>query len=249
MTGKLHEVLAVEADLSKVSSNLVSESKRSFGKDHLFTGDVKLHKLFNEEQQHQAQPPQERKVESTVRENLNYLFNEGLIPYWDAVAQKDDANQRAQADIVVNGEVLCKNVAGTTLLGLESKLSSLLDLFKSIPTLAPGVNWTTAANERDGIFIAPKDTRLQSVKEPDFKVLYKATDKHPAQIKEFERVVNVGAFEVTAYSGMISSVEKAEYIKRLQTLIGAVKQARQRANTVEVNDVHIGKALTDFLLS
>jgi hypothetical protein len=247
---KLHEVLAVEQSLSIVAKKLSNESVKTLGKDNLFTGEVKTHTMFADDAQHLVQAPMSRTVTTTVKENLHYLFHQGLSPYWDAVAQKDDANQRAVADIKIGDEVIATNVAGTTLLGLESKLSALIEVFNAMPTLAPGINWEVDVTQPEGVF---KNTmveeRMQAVKVPDHKVLYPATDRHPAQIEKFERIENIGKFSLVSFSGMVSPVEKARLIKRLQTLISAVKQARQRANCVEVHDVHIGEALTGYLFA
>jgi hypothetical protein len=246
---KLHEVLAVEASLSAVSIKLVKESIKSLNKDNLFTGEVKSHTIFSETDQHLVQAAQERTVTTTVNENLKYTFEEGLIPFWDAVYQKDEANQRAKADIIIDGVVIAEAVTGTTLLGMESKLGTLLELFSAVPTLAPGVSWEQDPNQAPGIYRNPvTEERMQSVKVPDHKVLYEATNQHPAQIEKFETIQHIGKFSVKTFSSMISPNEKAKLIKRLQVLISAVKQARQRANCVEVSDVHIGKALTSYLL-
>lgn len=246
---KLHEVLAVEASLGVVANRLFKESIKTLNKDNLFTGEVKSHKIFAEDAQHLVQATMERKVTSTVKQNLEYAFLEGLVPYWDAVAQKDEANQRSKADVIVGDVVILKDVPGTTLLGLEAKLGSLLELFNAIPTLAPGIAWEADSTQMEGVYRNPViEERMQSVKVPDHRVLYEATDKHPAQIEKFEKIEHIGKFTLQSFSGMISPYEKANRIKRLQSLISAVKKARQRANCVEVSDVHIGQALTDFLL-
>ncbi len=246
---KLHEVLAVEASLSGVATKLIKESIKSLNKDNLFTGEVKSHKIFSETDQHLVQAPQERAVTTTVKDNLEYLFKEGLVPFWDAVYQKDEANQRATADIIIDGKVIAEGIAGTTLLGMESKLGSLLEVFNAVPTLAPGISWKQDPNQSEGIYFNPvEEERMQSVKVPDHKVLYDATDRHPAQIEKFETIQHIGKFTLKTFSGMVSPHEKAKLIKRLQVLISAVKQARQRANCVEIKDVHVGQALTDYLL-
>lgn len=247
--GKLHEILAVEKNAETVASNGLRESQKSFGKAHLFSGETKSHKIHDDENQHLKQETTEVAVESTVRENLQYLFDETLTPYYDIVLQKDKANQLAMADVVIDGKTILKDVPGVTLLGLESKLNVLMDTLRTMPTLAPGVNWVADPTSRNGVYkSAQPDRRSQAISVPDFMVMYKATDKHPAQIKEFETRKEIGFFEVTSFSGMISSHEKAEYLKRVQALINAVKKARQRANCVEVPDAHIGQEIRDFIL-
>jgi len=246
---KLHEVLAVESSLSNVAEQLTKESTKTFNKENLFKGQIKVHSVFDDNMQHAVQADVVVEVETTVEENLQYLFDTGLAPYWDAVAQKDEANQRSKADIVIDGEVIVADVAGTTLLGLEAKLGKLLHVFQAIPSLPSGRTWVQDENQRKGVLVDPlKEERTQSHQVPDFKVLYEATKEHKAQIREFETTVQTGKFTVTNYSGQVSSLAKAKYMTRLQTLLSAVKQARQRANCVEVQSVHIGKNLTKYLL-
>jgi hypothetical protein len=79
-------------------------------------------------------------------------------------------------------------------------------------------------------------------------VLYEATDKHPAQVKESTEDVAIGKYVQTDWCSMISPAEKSRVMGRVDALIRAVKQARQRANNVDVLKVKIGKSLSDYIL-
>jgi hypothetical protein len=79
-------------------------------------------------------------------------------------------------------------------------------------------------------------------------VLYEATDKHPAQVKEVSEDVNVAKIEKSSAFGMITSAQKHDMLNRLDTLLVGCKQARMRANTQEVSTAAMGKALMDFVL-
>jgi len=79
-------------------------------------------------------------------------------------------------------------------------------------------------------------------------VLYEATDKHPAQIKEISKDVVVGAFSNMRFSGAITSRAKADSLAIIDELISEVKKSRTRANDVEVVPVNIGETITDILL-
>ena len=46
---------------------------------------------------------------------------------------------------------------------------------------------------------------------------------------------------------MITPTRKAELIERVDNLLRAVKKARQRANSTEVKDIHIGKVLMGYI--
>ncbi len=246
---KLHELLAVEAGLSNTAGKLVKEAVKTLQKENLFSGEVKKHTLFDDQKQHLVKADEVRTVSTTVHENLEYMFQKGLIPYWDAVAQKDDANQRAFADVVIDGKVILTKIAGTTLLGLESKLADLINTLNAIPTLAPGISWVQDENQRKGIMCNPQAAERTIVtRVPEVRVLYEATKEHPAQVDKYDREEPVGKYTVISYTGMLSPVHKAAMLVRLQKLVNAVKQARQRANCVEIHDIHIGQKLANYLL-
>jgi hypothetical protein len=58
----------------------------------------------------------------------------------------------------------------------------------------------------------------------------------------------VGKVVDTNWSSMISPADKSRLLARTQELLAAVKQARQRANSVETSQVAIAKNLTDFIV-
>jgi hypothetical protein len=246
---KLHEVLAVEASLLATSVKLTKETQRTLGKTNLFSGQTKRHEVFDDTQQHLVQATEEMKVETSVAEVMFYFLDAGFAPYIDAVLQKDATNQIAKADIVIDGNVIASDVPGTTLLGLESKIAGLFPVFDAIPTLEPGVRWSLAPSEGANVYVNPVDEeRVQTKRIVETKVIVAPTEFHPAQIRDIDSEVKTGKFIVTKYSSMLSSIEKADLLVRLQKLHSAVKQARQRANHAEVPDVHIGKTITAYLL-
>jgi len=248
---KLHEVLAVEKDLMNTSKRLVAESIRTFSKDNLFKGSKKVTNIFdsNEENKLAVDYTDELiKLETTVAENLNYSLAE-VSRYWDAVLTKDLSNMQAKADIIVDGTTIAKDVPATFLLGLESKLHDLANLFAAIPTLEPGRTWKLDSSIGEGIYIDIHDREtFKTKKDKEFRSVAKATEKHAEQIKELDIVSNIGRIVQTNWSGMISSAEKATMIKRLVKITSAVKQARQRANATDLVPGQIGKDILDFIV-
>lgn len=248
MGTKLHEILAVEGMLDKTAKKLVLSSKKQFDKENLFMGQTKKLEMFDANDA-RLNTSETMKIETTVDKNLDYALK-AVTKYWDAVLQKDSANQRANADIKVADEVILENVPATTLLGLESKLGELRMLFEEIPTLAPGINWERNEADEPGIYRTRDDVK-QAKTENDigFRVLYEATKEHPAQIEKFKTVNTIGMYSTSRISGMYSAHKKAKTLENIDTLLAAIKKARQRANTVEINkDEHIGKALIDFIM-
>ena len=243
---KLHEVLAVEASKEKVASKLVTESVRTFSKENLFGGQVRRLVMLDTNDSY-LDGEEQVALTSTVDENLAYLVKP-LADYWDVVLQKDDANQKARADVILNGKTIAAALPATFLLGMETKLNNLRKLYESIPTLAPGITWDVDEQERAGTFKARNDiVSFKTEKDMEFKEASPATKEHPAQIAKMERTRNTGKYTLTKWSGMLTPLDKAERLNRLDQLLNAVKQARQRANSVEVKNASVGADLINFI--
>jgi hypothetical protein len=252
--GKLHEILAVEKTVEEASNKIISETNAKFGKvDAYFAGGIKTLELLEEGLANKAiEAAAEQKAElvTTVHETLDYALN-----YWanaeDVKFQKDSTNQRAIADIVVDGEVLAKDVPVDTLLGLEARLVTLRNTFSLMPTLNAAVEWVPADVGGLRGAVRAKDPMVQTKTEKTVGavVLYDATDKHPAQLEKVTNDKVVGTFTTVRFSGAASTMQKAEVIARTDKLLVAVKQARMRANSVEANDGKLGADIKNFLLA
>lgn len=244
---KLHEILAVEGSLEKTARHLTDGAITTFGKENLFTGRVRELTMFDEAQAH-LNTREEQKLETTVDEIVDYAAN-GVADYYDVVYQKELANQKAIADLEVDGTVIAKDVPAVFLLGLETKLGRLRDMYQAVPTLQPGTKWIIDPTERSGVFVTANDsTAFKTEKTVDFVVAYEATDHHPAQIKEVSKTENVGKITTTTWSGMLTPVEKAARIARIDNLLKAAKAARMRANNVDVDkDRKIGNSILNYI--
>jgi hypothetical protein len=245
---KLHEVLAVESSLEKAANNLTQESVRTFGKENLFSGEVKNLEMFREEDKNQ-ETSECRKLETTVMENLDYLIKP-VGDYLDVVFQKDLTNQSANADLVLeDGTVLAEKVPATFLLGLESKLGKMREMYLQIPTLEPGIDWVKDELEREGVYKAQNDiVTFRTKKDIEFKVAYEATKEHPAQVVPVDVTVNVGKFTTKKFSGKMSPLDKAHIITRIDALLKATKRARMRANEQKVDtNAKLGAKLLNYI--
>lgn len=247
--GKLHEILAVEGDLEGVSKKVVEEAKNTFTKKpNHFKGSHKTLKMIDEERAHE-EAAAEAHVElvTTVDKKLGYVAK-SLMKYYDAVLQKEATNQVAKADLVVDGEIVASDLPATFLLGMETRLKTLRQLYETLPTLPPGVKWEKDESQGEGVFMSTHpEIRNKEEKSIKHHVTYEATEFHPAQIETWSENNVVGTFTTQQWSGMISTARKSELLGRIDDLIQAVKQARQRANSQEVLDVNVGQALFDFI--
>lgn len=244
--GKLHEIIAIEPARKKVADKLLQESVKTLGKESLFVGQVKRLTMFDTEESH-LNTEDRTDLTTTVDENLDYLVKP-LSTYWDVVLQKDLTNQIAVADINIGDKVLAKDLPATFLLGMEAKLNELRKVYSAIHTLAPGITWEKDEQEKAGVFRTKHDTTaFKTEKDLEFKIAAEATKEHPAQVAQLEKTKNVGKYVITRWSGMLTPLEKANRIERIDVLLDAVKQARQRANSAEVVRGRVGETLLDFI--
>jgi hypothetical protein len=244
---KLHELLAVEADLKGVSDKVISEAIVTFTKktDH-FQGFTKRYEPYRDGLEHFL-PSESKELVTTVKDKLDYVVDH-IARYLNAVAQKERTNQAAKADIVVDGITIAQHIPATFLLGMESKLKDIRKVFESIPTLSPGIRWEEDTQKGKGVFVAPITERLRTEKKMKPVVLYEATDKHPAQVKESTEDVAIGKYVQTDWSSMLSPADKSVLIGRVDKLTQAIKRARQRANEQEVIDIQVATDLFDYIL-
>ncbi|QIG66777.1 hypothetical protein EVB27_107 [Rhizobium phage RHph_TM16] len=245
---KLHELLAVEQDLLKTATAMTLDAQTTFAKkpDH-FLGQTRSTTYFADERSPEN-TSETKAIVTNVDERLGYALRH-FGKYIDAVLQKDVANTQAKADLIVNGVTLATGVPGVYLLGLEQKLLAIRPMIEAIPTLAPGVVWKTDDQAGPGYYVSDPSDQIKTEKVQEHKVLYDATDKHPAQIKEYTVDKNVAKISTIHRSGMWTPLKKATVLGNLDTMIQAVKKARMRANAQEVGNETIADKLLAALLA
>jgi len=246
---KLHELLAVESDLEATAQKIISEAAVTFvKKQEHFLGYRKSLRMFEEHRKQEEEAATESKaLVTTVDEKLDYVLK-NAIKYYDAILQKESTNQSAVADLVVDGHVLVENAPATWLLGMESRLKLLRTVYEVIPTWTPGVDWVPAPEQGKGIYKAAEPSKADKTeKTPAHKVIVPATEHHPAQVEKWVENIRVGVFTTQKWISSWSPSQKSEAMGRLDKLIRAVKQARQRANSTPVSKVHAGNKIKDYL--
>lgn len=231
---KLHEILAVEETLSQAAEKMLSETSEKFNKHtEYFTGQVRTLNRLSETPEDKAMELAARRVKelpTNILSTLSYMlpiFEKSLA----LKLSKHLTNQVAAADIELDGVTLMSNVPVDFLLDLEKVIPRYRAMFAHMPTLDPSRKWES---ERDGVWksVAPETTQGEKLVYP--VVLHPPTLQHPAQVKEASKEVVVGIFKQTDFSGAATSQQKADVLSLCDRLLIAVKQARMRANSVEL---------------
>ena len=245
---KLHELLAVEGDLEGIYKKILDETARTFTKKvDRFFGAVRTMEWF--EEGNPPVPAEHQALTTTVKDKLDYQKN-AVIRYFDALLQKERTNQDAKADIIIDGVTIASGLPATFLLGLESRLKRVREVYDKIPTLPPNIKWEKDTTKGDDIYsrIHPEE-QLKTEKIFKVQVLYDATKEHPAQVEKIPETKNVGVYKKEVWAGLLSPADKSALLGKIDKLIQAVKKARQRANTTEVVKTTIGKELFTYINS
>jgi hypothetical protein len=230
---KLHELLAVEGPLKSQADKTRGDLANTFEKKrHLFAEKIVTF-IPNGEG---AEPVREEQLDlqTTVRDELRWItdiWSKAL----NAAYQIAEANTIARNDVVLeDGRVLLANVPATALLELEKRAEEIRELVAGIPTLDPAKGFTIDAARGAYIYQAREDEKTRTKKVQKALVLYEATKEHPAQVKEISVDDPVGKIRTQEWSGLITPAEKADMLNRAEQVKRAIKQARSRANGVEV---------------
>ena len=249
---KLHELLAVEKTRTSASNKILTESTQKFGKIDYFQGAFKTLKMLEDSPTNTAietAAAESRALPTTVQETLEYFFD-----FWakaeDVIFQKNLTNQTAMSDLLFRGNVIATNVPVDELMGIEVRLEQIRQLASQMPTLPATVNVSPYPESgRKGAWIGEPEQTTKTEKTLVPVVLYEATDKHPAQVKESSTDKTVGLFKLTKVYGSATSLQKADVIAVLDDLIAETKQARMRANSVDAVTGTIGKKIADLILA
>lgn len=248
---KMHELIAVFDDVKGQSTKTRTELINTFTrKPHLFGKKVVTTTFLQEGVKETTEVQSD--IQTTVAGELAWVSG-FMSKAVDIGYQIDVGNVQAKADLVIEEEghtpvILAKDVPATFLLQLEKHLAHAQELATTIPTLDPAKGFMPDEAQGKGIFKA-RDVNKEKTKK-DKKVLVKAqaTDKFPAQVEVYDADVKVGDIREQEWSSLITPAQKSEIMARIDTLLRAVKKARSRANSTEldVTGLKLGKKLFDY---
>ncbi|MGC4120756.1 MAG: hypothetical protein QM765_40495 [Myxococcales bacterium] len=237
---KLYELLAVEPEKKANAERARSQTIEAFRSNQAhFTGMKRTFKPFmvDEAKGEVAgeRVENETNLVKTVIEELERTLA-ATADAFDVSLQIDEANMVARADLTVDGVLLAESVPATYLLQLEKRLRELRVMFKEIPTFDPVRTWhEDPGAPKKNVLRAEPVVTIRKQRTRKYNVMHEATKEHPAQIDIVEVDDPVGEIRSYDWSGMISPGRKAALLDQVDRLIEAVKTARARANTVEID--------------
>lgn len=228
---KLNQVIAIEKGIKTRVHSEVSNLYKLTQKADLFNGFAKQYQPIDDTGE--QLPPENRKVQLTAGDIIRQTA-ELLSDLFDVTAAKDWSNCNAKADIVVGGQMLVPQVPVSYLLFLEKNLTDVRTFVNSIPVLDDSENWALDTNSNLFKTAEIRTHRQKKVQKP--LVLFPATDKHPAQTQLITEDVLAGYWVAVKQSGSLTKPAKEALAKKVETLLRAVKEAREAANGVDVTE-------------
>lgn len=242
---KLHELLAVESDLRSQAESCRADLKNTFEKKgHHFSKKLVTFKPATEGAEDKVES--QLALQTTVSKELGWI-SEKLTKALDAGHQIDVANTKATANVELeDGTVLLMAVPATSLLRMEHRIQEIRELIHTIPTLDPAKGFEPDSTEGDGIFKARDVSKARTTKIQEHVVVVQPTKEHPAQVVLVNKDVVIGQIFEQEWSSLITVAAKGDMLDRVEQLIRAVKQARARANELEL-DVRQNKIGADVL--
>lgn len=239
---KLNEIIAITTGRKGQVLKHLTEIYHKFQREGLFDG---LSRTYKPRQEEGEQFPSEKKQpQLRVSDLLNDACRE-LGEFLDLTLTLDVGNAKATADIEVGNEALLKDVPVTTLLFLEKQILEVITLISKIPTPDPAETWTHDANQ-DMLATSPAMTaKTKKVKKVIVK--YEATEEHPAQTELIDEDVVVGDWTQILYTTRMAAAVKRDMMQRARQLLDAIKIAREKANSKEVEKQKMSNSLLKYV--
>ncbi len=229
---KLHELLSIEPDLRKEAEKISGEVRETLADSKRVHGMIRTFRPLLDDED--PMPPESVEMLTTTKNELD-RFDKAMGRFIDSAVSKELTNTVASADLELAGADT--RLPATALLNLENRLAEIRKVYAAIPTLDPAEVWHY--DDDLGVYVADTRIAYKTRKVPKTHVSYEATKEHPAQVEIFHEDIRVGERETIIHSGAMTLARKRVLLSRIDDLMKDVKQARQRANDIEVKGVKI----------
>lgn len=241
----LHEIVAVRKGTKSRAYALGTALYKKLQKASLFNGMVRRFEAVADDG---PSFPDESSPVVEAASKLISDFAQARIEFLDVEASQEGGNQIASAHIVLaDGTVVAEYVPVTLLMALEKELTDVRAFVGALPVLDPSREWHWDSDSGHYRSETVKTHKTQKQQRPI--VLYHATPEHPAQTQLVSEDVLIGHWSVTYLSTAVPATDKQAMLARVDLMADAIKQARMRANQIEVERRQIGRAIFDHIFT
>lgn len=242
---KQHQIVAVVKARRERAKDVMTKAYHILQKPDLFAGLSRKYRPTREDES--PLPAEAKHLQATVREVVEQV-REVWTEAADTILTQDAGNMAAVSDVAVSdgGESLSLvGVPATHLLYLEKALTDLRTMCEAMPVLDPSEHWNR--DEATGLFKSDTQESIRTRKVQKPIVMYDATPEHPAQTQLITEDIAVGVWEGVKFSGATTADHKRKVVRRITALQEAVKQARENANQIEVQQRKEGAEIMRFI--
>ena len=244
MSKRLSQVLAVEKAAKQKANDVGAQVHKTLQKPDTFFGMRREFFPIDDADESLKKPPENKVVQASVNDLL-YEFFGAQAHLCNVTLTKDLGNTKAFANIDLGGKAPVA-LPVTFLIWLEKQVNDLRTLFLAIPVLGTDRGWNRTAQDAD---LWESDTSTTQAHKKVKKVITLAppTDKHAAQTALVDEEVFAGVWKTTYQARAIEPKKKQALIAKAEELLRKIKEAREEANAISVEEQDFGRALLDFL--
>lgn len=240
---KLHQILAVEADVRNQTQKDLTAAHHGLQKPEMLNGVSRTYQPVKEDGD---QLPPEGNLLQTRAADVIRNTQKILAKLFDVTATRDYGNLNAMADLVIDGETLLTGAPATFLLWLEKRLVDVHTFVCKLPVLPADTEWEFDANAN--AYRNKREIKThRTLKIEDFKIVTPATPQHPAQIAKVTKDELAGYWTTNKFSGALPADVVAAMKERVERLQKEVKFAREKANQCDVIDQKVGAKILDYV--
>lgn len=240
----LNQIIAVEKTAKNTTHDRITELHRL--KPETFVG---LSRIYTPKDEDGDQLPEENKI---VQNRVPDVLNEAVTTWsnlLDVILTKEAGNQVAVGQLLVDDLDFGKFPV-SFLLSLEKTLEDVRTFVDRLPTLDPTEVWEF--NAQSQLYMS-KPTHTHRTQKTETYIVVEGSglpDKGiPPETKLVTRDELVGLWTNKKLSGGISYEDKRACLSRIAALRTAVKFAREKANSVEVEQLKVGEKLFNYIFN
>lgn len=238
------QLIAVQKGVKNTTYRATTDLYRDLGKPQLLGG---LTRTYQPKDDEGEQLPAESTRVQVAAESILAEVAALMTRNFDITATVDAANCQARGTVTVEGEVIAEDLPVPTLLFLEKQLQDLVTVMRALPKLDPAEKWEF--DQTANCWKAEPAKTVRTKKIPRNHVRAESTEKFAAQVDVYMEDVTVGYWTTTKFSGAMPAKRIAELTARAETLLRAVKYAREEANATAADKREVGEAVFGYLLA